>query len=314
MAGAVTAQAQLDDAIRTFIAEAAELSEHKGVMKNLFDTRTLPQKQGRTWNEPWFTPISAAALTDGLEFDSPTQITDSKITITPGEVGVQVMWTNRADMTITENFASIAANMCTDALERKRDQDLLGLLDGFSTSLGGATTTFTAGLVSAAVALLQGGRAGSTRTGALTTGDPAPTPYYTVVHPYHGHDLLMQLGGLSGAPTQVTTGAMVGNYAGATLTSDNMAALRNAGKSLGNLRGSEIFVDGNFTITSNSIKAGCFSKMACVHVSFQGVQTYRVRSNDGRAVRHTTWIDYGYGERADNYGIELYLDTTAPAT
>lgn len=313
MATGITGQTQLDDAVRTFIAEAAELAEHKSVMKALVDNRTLPNKQGRTWNEPWFTPLAnASALTDGVEFDSPTQVTDDKITITPAEVGIQVLWTERANLTITENFPSIAADLMTNSIERKRDKDLFDLMDGFSTSLGGSTTTFTLGLLSAAVASLQGGRTGTTRTGALTTGDPAPTPYYCVLGPYHSHDMLMQLGGISGAPTQYTTTAMPGNFAGQTLTSDNIQYLRNAGKSLGMWRGAEIFIDGNATIASNAGKFGVFSKMALVHVQFQAIQNYLIRTNDGRAHKHTMWADYGYAERADNYGVELYLDHTAP--
>lgn len=309
----ITSQTQLDDALTVFIADAVTLSEHTGVMKKLVDSVTLPKKSGRNWSEPWFTPVSAVSLTDGIEFDSPVQVTDSKITITPGEVGVQIYWTNRADMTITENFASFAAKLMVDSLERKRDQDLLTLLDGFSTSLGGATVTYTAGLVSAATALLRGGRSGALRAGALPTGDMAPGPYRGVVHPYHVHDDAMQRSGLSGVPTQYGAGVpMVGNYGGQSLSEANVRAIENA--EIGRVGGATMYVDGNFTISSNSIKGGVFSQMALVHVDYQGLKQKKVETDDGRLIKHTMLIDYGTGERADNYGIELFLDCTAPAT
>jgi hypothetical protein len=312
---AVVTESVLGDALRVLIAESAKLGEQKDIMKGLIDNKTLPKRMGRSWKEPWFHQLAnAVALVDGVEFDAPSTIGDEILSITPGEVGVQVMWTHRADLTITEAFPSIAADRMTASLARKVDVDLLGLMDGASTSLGGSTTTFTAGLVSAATSLLQSGRAGTARTGTVAGADRAPTPYYGVVHPYHAHDLLMQMGGLSGAPTAYTTTAMAGNFGGSNLSEANVKALRDAGLSLGNIRGAELFVDANLPIVSTAVKAGVFSKMFAVFVSFQGIQNYMVKSIDGRATRHTMWRDYGYGERADNYVCELHLDATAPAT
>ena len=312
MANGVTEVTSVNDAMETFIADADFIREHKGIMKGLVDKKDLPKRKGTTWNEPYFGSISAQALYDGDEFDSPTEITDDKITITPGEVGVQVLWTNRMALTITEEFARIAADLCMNAIEYKIDTDLLGQLDSFSTAIGGSTTSLSAGLISAGRATLMGGRTGTKRTGARTTGEPAPLPINAVIHPFGEHDLAMQLAGVSGAPTQYTTTAIPGNFGGQSLTEYNRKNLEEA--YVAKVRGVNVYCDGNLTIASNAVKGGVFAKRAIVMVNFQGVQEYRVRTVDGRAVRHTVWVDYGFGERADNWGVELAHDATAPTT
>lgn len=315
MATGVTGQTQIDGALRTFIAEADYIREHKGVMKQLVDKKDLPKKMGRTWNEPVFRTVAAASLTDGVEFDSPSQVLDDLLTITPAEVGVQVLWTNRMNMTMTEDFARLAADLCTNALEYKLDVDLLTQIDSFSTALGGTTTSLTPGLISAVASALRGGRTGTTRSGARTTGEPAPTPINAVFHPHNHHDLAMNLGGLSGSganTTAWTTSAITGNYAALQANDEMVKWMREY--YVGDISGVAVHLDGNFTVASNAIKGGVFSKKAIVLVNFQGMQDYRVRTVDGRAVRHTMWIDYGYGERADNWGHEVAVDVTAPTT
>lgn len=318
MATGVTGQTQIDGALRTFIAEADYIREHKGVMKMLVDKKDLPKKMGRDWKEPTFRTISAAALVDGEEFDSPSQVLDDLLTITPAEVGVQVLWTNRMNMTMTEDFARLAADLCTNALEYKLDNDLLTQLDSFSTSLGGTTTTLTAGIISAAASALRGGATGTQRTGSRSTGEPAPTPFNAVFHPHNDHDLAMTLGGTAGngAATQYSTTGAVGNYA-ANLSHDEMVRWLKE-YYVGDIRGVAVHLDGNFTQGGSgatlSVKGGVFSKKSIVLVNFQGMQDYRVRTVDGRAVRHTMWIDYGYGERADNWGIECQVNITSPTT
>jgi len=311
MAAGTIGQSQIANAVRTFIAEAVTLMEHKGGMKPTVDTKTLPRKQGRTWNEPYLPPVTASSLTDAVLFDSPTQISDGKITITPAEVGVQVLWTHRAENTSTLNLASMLGDLCANAIEYKRDCDLLGQIDNFSTALGGSTTTLTVGLIGAAAALVRAGRSGTSRTGARATGNPAPAPYFAVFHEYNRYDLASQLSGLSGSPSQVTTGAAVSNFAGQTLSEFNKEWIENY--HVGNVHGVNFFVDNNLTISSG-VKGGVYAKKSMIHCQFAGVDSYSVKEIDGRATRVTVTADYGVGERDDAWGVEVLVDATAPAT
>lgn len=311
MAAGIIGQTQIANAVRTYIAEVDMFNEHGTVMRQCIDSKTLSRKQGRAWNEPYVPPVTATSLTDGVEFDSPTQISDAKITITPAEVGVQMLWTKRSDATSTLNMASIVAELTANAINYKEDTDLLGQLDSFSSSLGSGTSTLTVDLVGKGAALVRGGRTGTSRTGARTTGDPAPPPYFAIFHEYNRYDLASQLSGLGGAPTQVTTGAAVSNFAGQSLTEFNARFIEQ--HVVGNIHGVKCLVDNNFTISSNAIKGGVFSKKAMVHVQFAGMDSYQVTEKDGRAIRVTVTKDYGFGERADNYGVELHVDCTVPS-
>jgi len=313
MATGITAAAQIDQAITAYVAELRMTMEHDAMMANLIDTQRLPKKRGRTYTEPWVGAISSAALTDGIEFNSPTVINDYAFTITPGEQGVQVLWTHRMADSIDFNFAEVAGKMMGNAINYGIEQTLLALLDGFGGSLGSGTAPLTAGIISAAMAFVEPGIAASgatARTGARTTGDPLGGPYAVVAHPFNRHDLFGQLVGVGG--TTQLTGAVVGNYpAAAGLTDPQMQILR--GHYAGDVAGAGCFFTGNLPIASNVVKGAVFSKMALIYLKYREMIDKRVETDDGRATKHTMVIDIGAGERSDTGGIELNIDATAPA-
>ena len=324
MATGTTAVAQLDNMRRTMIAEAQLVQEHKEVMARLVATKRLPKNMGTTYNMPYLGAITAASLTDGVELDSPQQITDTNVSFTPAEVGVQVLWTKRLNLVITEDFPRLAADLMMNAIEYKRDTDLLGQLDSFNGIAGAAGTAFHHGLAAAAVNAVREGRTANVtsgsvtgRTGARTTGDP-PTgqPIRIVLHERNRYDLVVQYGGLAalvqGTGTMAAGTAM--NSVGAGGTSEYEQRWRETYFTGFQIMGAEVFVDNNLTIdSSDDIKGGVFAREAIQHITFQGVQDYQVPTQDGRAIKHTIWVDYGYGEYNDAWGRELYVDATAPA-
>lgn len=323
MATGTTAVAQLDNMRRTMIAEAQLVQEHKEVMAKLVATRRLPKQQGTTYNMPYLGAITAASLTDGVEFDSPQQITDTNVSFTPAEVGVQVLWTKRLNLVITEDFPRLAADLMMNAIEYKRDTDLLGQLDSFAGIAGAAGTAFHHGLAAAAVNAVREGRTANVtsgtvvaRTGARTTGDP-PTgqPISIVLHERNRYDLTVQYGGLAAVAqgTAVAVGTAQSSV-GAGGTGSYEQRWRETYFTGFKIMGAEVYVDNNLTIdSSDDIKGGVFAREAIQHITFQGVQDYQVTTDDGRAVKHTIWVDYGYGEYNDAWGRELYIDCTAPA-
>ncbi len=323
MATGTTAVAQLDNMRRTMIAEAQLVQEHKEVMAKLVATRRLPKQQGTTYNMPYLGAITAASLTDGVEFDSPQQITDTNVSFTPAEVGVQVLWTKRLNLVITEDFPRLAADLMMNAIEYKRDTDLLGQLDSFAGIAGAAGTAFHHGLAAAAVNAVREGRTANVtsgtvvaRTGARTTGDP-PTgqPISIVLHERNRYDLTVQYGGLAAVAqgTAVAAGTAQSSV-GAGGTGSYEQRWRETYFTGFKIMGAEVYVDNNLTIdSSDDIKGGVFAREAIQHITFQGVQDYQVTTDDGRAVKHTIWVDYGFGEYNDSWGRELYVDATAPS-
>lgn len=313
----VTGQTQIDQALPTLVENADTFREHKGLVKKLFDRKRLGRKSGRTWNEPIFATASAVAVTDGVAIDSPNQITDTLLTITPSRVAAQILWTDRMNDTISEDFVAAAADLIANALEYRLDTDCLTQGASFSTTRGGSTVTLTPGLISAAAAGVRSGRVGTIRTGGRTTGDPLVAGaglIHGVFHPFHEHDLAMNLGGQAGggAATQYGAGtAMIGNYA-AVGTGQSPKWLTDY--FFDTIRGVQVHLDGNFTITSNAISAFVHTPRAEVLVDFITMGDYVFRTEDGQARLQTMWSDYGLGERADNGGCVITLDATAPTS
>lgn len=316
MAG-ITGQTQIDDAITSYVAEVRFTMENEGVMAPLIDTQRLPKKRGRTYKEPWIGTITAASLVDGVEFNSPTPITDNALTITPAEVGVQVLWTHRMADTIDFNFPEVAGRLMGNSINYNIDSVLLTLLDGFGGSVGGGTNPLTAGLVSIAASFARTGIPGSggtARTGARTVGDntidPLPGMISLVAHEFNRHDLFGQLVGVGG--TSVMTGVVAGNFpATAGITEYQRRLLADVYQ--GDIAGVGCYFTANLARTSNVVKGGVFKKLSLIHVKFREMIDKRVETDDGRATKHTLVVDYGSGERSDTGGIELNLDATAPA-
>lgn len=324
MATGVTAVAQLDNMRRTFIAEAQLVQEHKGVMDRLVATRRLPKQEGTTYNMPYLGAITASSLTDGVLFDAPQQITDTNVQFTPAEVGVQVLWTRRLNLVITEDFPRLAADLMMNAIEYKRDTDLLGQLDSFDGIAGAAGTAVYHGLIAAGVNAVREGRAATVtsgspvaRTGARTTGDPPVGQKISVVlHDRCAYDLSVQYGGL--ANVAAGSGSMAAATQSISVSPGNGGSYeqqwRETHMTEFKIRGAQVYVDDNLSIdASDDIKGGIFAQQAIQHITFQGVQDYQERTPDGRAVLHTIWVDYGFGEYNDAWGRELYVDATAPA-
>lgn len=319
MAGTTITTTQIDNLSQTFIAKALETREHTGVMDKLVDTKRLPNGYGSTYNEPYIGSISAAALTDGLEFDSPVSFTDTNVTVTTGEVGVQTLITKRTNDVVKENLMAIAGRLMSNAIAYKRDTDLLALMDGFGGSFGSGTATLVVGHITSALAMLRSGRAasgGTARTGARTTGDPAPAPYYAVIHEWQRRALAAQLSGVFAVSSDAAIGTTAPsmNFTGRAGGISDYQAKWIEEHYLGTIDGCKVIIDNNLPISSSATKSGVFSKEALINLMFRNMVHKTVETDDGRAVKTTLVDDYGTGERNDIWGIELNIACVAPTT
>jgi hypothetical protein len=314
MATGIIGQAQIDDALRTMVAEAVTYGEHKGIYRGTVDERRLPRKMGRDWREPALPPLTAFGANPDEEYDSPQQIQDSKIVITPAESLVQFMASRRADVTSTLSLMSMLGELAADGLEQKRDADGIVQYDTAGGVLG-TNATVTVDVIAKGATYVRSGRAapgGSMRTGARPTGDPPQGPIYSVFHEFNRFDIQSQLSGLGGAPTQITgSTAAVMNWSGNELT-DYMKRWIEDGTFEARIAATNFLIDNNFSIVGNVIKGGIYAKQAFVHVTFIDYDPFEMPTVDGRFRRVTVIADYGNGKRADNYVIEVGADATAP--
>lgn len=281
----------LTDSIPTIINEARITREQVGNISQLVDKYTLGEGIGLTWDEVSLAAIAAQHITETTELDNPQQISDTLFSITPSSIGVHTFITDRVGARISKNAYAKIGELHQNAIQRKKDQDGITVLDGATTSLAGAGTSLTTGHISA----------GKTRITSNTT-ENGPLPVRAVLHGFQIKDLYDELvGGFGSYPVP-----------------EGMSADVFKRGFMHPIAGVEIFEDGNITIdAADDAKGGVFSKDGIVIVQGRAPRVIPVRDEakgaGGTNLYH--YDEYAYGERSEgNWVYELYSDATAPTS
>ncbi|GAG53130.1 unnamed protein product, partial [marine sediment metagenome] len=198
---------------------------------------------GKNINIPTFGIVTAKELTEGVDNTTSETMSDALVTITPGEVGCKIILTDKLVRDNNEDIKSAAGRILGEAMEYKRDYDLLEEIDNAPSSSPdhtlGSSSALTMGELAAARALLAGN--------PVAYGGKAPMPYAVVHHPYTLNDLVDVI-----TPVVPTAGTI--NVTGTAFTDE---ILRNY--TIGRLFGMPIIEDGNLKISGNVAKGGVFS-------------------------------------------------------
>jgi len=264
--------------------------ENEGVMPQLVDKVTLGEGVGLSWNEISLAQLTAQAITETTTLDNPQQLSDSLLTITPSVIGIETVITDRVAARISKNVYAKIGALAQNAIQRKKDEDGLAVLDGFSTSLCGAGSTLTSGHIGAATAVIKG-----------NSTEPGKPPFYGVLHSYQMHDIEDEL--VAGVGTYNVTDGLT-----ARVLSDGFA---------GKLASAQMFTDDNISIdSSDDAKGGVFAKEAIVLVQGRAPRAVPVRDEayGGGATKLYLYDEYAYAERLDSWGCELASDATAPTS
>lgn len=290
MASGNTVTDNLADSLPTAIQSARLVREYEGVMTQVVDRQTLAEGEGLSWNEVSFAKLTAQRVTESTIFNNPQQMSDTLFTLSPVMAGVHTVITDRVAARIAPVAYGKLGSLAQNSIERLKDLDGLTVLDGFTTTLGGAATTAHTGLISAAQARIAGN--------ATEKGMP---PYYAVLHPFQVKDFY----------DEIT--APVGTYD----FSDRVARVFEEGFK-GSVSSVMIFEDGNISIdSSDDAKGGVFAREAIVMVQGFGLrhETRREPHIGGGATSIWIYDEYVYGERsAGNWGYEVYTDATSPTS
>ena len=294
MAAGDTITQSLADSLDTVVASARQVREYEGVMPNLVDKVTLSEGSGTSWREISMAALSAQNITETTILDNPQQMSDTAFSITPTVTGIQTLVTDRVASRISSQSYAQLGSLAQMAIQRKKDEDGLTVLDGATTILSGAGTALASGVIAAAAYRIS--------SNATEPGNP---PYRCVLHGFQIKDLYDEL----------TNG--VGNAVG-EVTSGLTARVFEEGFR-GKIAGVEIFEDGNITIDSvtNDAKGGVFAQEAIILVQGRAPRTATVRREDigGGATVVYLYDEYAYGERsAGNWLYEIFSDATEPTS
>jgi N4-gp56 family major capsid protein len=237
MAGSTTVT--LNDLLPTIIQEALFVANERSIMRGLVKNYSLGMAQGKTIQVPIYPVQTAAALTEGNEFDN-TAVSTDVATFTVGQVGLRTLVTDMAIQASASNVVADLGQLFGNAIAKKIDQDLMAKFESFTTNvIGSSSTTITAALVMQGLTKLKSAgvptdglacvlhptvaydlKAALTNQGAVafTGGAYGPVANQAMMDGYVGNLFGMQVFESSNAPL-ITSGA-AGDYAGAIFHRD----------------------------------------------------------------------------------------------
>ena len=266
----------LSDLFTNIVANARFTAEENSLLRNLVTIYNIDAQAGTTIQVPKYPAVAAADLTEGTDMTS-TTVTTSSVAIAVGEVGAQVFLTDMATMG-SGNPADELGTVLGNAIATKMDSDVIGLFDGFSTSLGAAATELTASYLFQAVATI--------RSNKITS------PLVGVFHPKQVYNLISSL-----------TAAGV-NPNGGELQNEAMRT-----GFVGTVAGVDIYQSANIAIDANGdAKGAVFAREALAMAMKRDFNLEPERDASNRGFELNATAIYGVGELDDAYGVEMYFD------
>ena len=308
LAGATQA---LDSSLNTIYSEFLLLRDESGTCRKVSTHYKLLPHTGISKNILNYGRLSAYSLQDGVDMAQAQTLSDTNTAYTPAEVCVQVIVPGStlrrvADPTLMKQTAAMMHN----AYDLKEDSDGTAQFTSFVPILGSAGTVLGVGHLLAARARLGIGN-------DRTNPEPAPAPYYAVLHPLHLSAVMGRLMPITDVPTgtNVYTGVAAGatmGIGGGTVIGDRI--IESGPKAIGRLFDMEVYTDANMAIASDGASGACFAKMGLIYVSeVEPMMEPDETDVSLRAVELNLWGSYVWGNyRASNYGVEMLFDVTLP--
>jgi hypothetical protein len=289
----MTITGSLADSQELIIDSARIKREEEGVFMRTTEVHTLAKNTGLSWEEVALDQMEAQPITESTELVNPQQYVDSLFTITPTMIGISTLVTDRVYARIAKDTIAKMGALKQNAIQRKKDEDYITVLDGGSTAAApGANATLTSGHLSAMVSRIRGNTTETSRT----------SPGFLVMHPFQIKDI----------QDEIVAG--VGTYAVPQGMTESV--FRNGYE--GQLFGFSVFAAGNITIDSDAdAKGGAHTREAIVMV--QGRSPWSKTKDrpevGGGATELFMYDEYAFGERsAGNWLYEIYSDATAPTS
>ena len=229
---------------------------------------------------------------------NPQAMEDTNVQFTPGEVGAQIVLTDKVARDNNEDVLRAAGRILGEAMVAKREQDLAGQFADATTDLGGTGSAATLGILAAARANLAGN--------SLANGGPAPMPYGVIHHPYVLLDLVDVLTPTApGSNSHIAVGSGIAEDALANYT-------------IGRVFGMPVLESANISIDTSSddaigvvLSMGTGGGLVLATANEWGISPERDESL--RATELNVVGEYAVGEYLPGWMVSLTNDATAPA-
>ena len=299
---AITTDSVMADTVPTVLEAARFTEEFMAEMSKLVWNIRKQLHDGKNVNIPLFGTVTARNLTEGIDNVVSETMSDSLVTITPGEVGSKIILTDKLVRDNNEDIKAAAGRLLGNAMELKKDQDLLLLLASAGTTLG-AGVAATMGQFAAARAIIKGN--------PVSSGGPGPGGLVAVIHPYVTLDIVDVLTPLLPPGTAASSSQV--QAMGGRLSED---VIRNYG--VGRLFGMPIIVDGNIDTTTiaNTAKGGVFATGEGGAIILATANEWSIEPDRDPSLRATELNivgEYGVGIYEADWMVTLNHDATLPA-
>ena len=276
-----TTSSTLSELFTNITQEAIFTFQETSVMRPLVTTYPI-SGSGKTIEVPVYPTISASAVNEASDLSN-TAVNPTSATITASEVGVMTTLTDLARDSASRNVGADIGKLFGEAIAKKVDTDLAGLLDDFASAndQGGAGTELTADLLFKAQAILRSAN--------------VPAPYYGVFHPKAVFNLKKTLtqAGYSGTATAMSD---IGNE-----------ALRNG--YIGRIAGIDVFENANISIDASDDAYGAVFHPASLGLAIkEEIKIETQRDASLRATEVVGSIVYGTGVIKDTFGVSVLTD------
>jgi N4-gp56 family major capsid protein len=279
-----TTSSTLSELFTNITQEAIFTFQETSVMRPLVTTYPI-SGSGKTIEVPVYPTISASAVNEASDLSN-TAVNPTSATITASEVGVMTTLTDLARDSASRNVGADIGKLFGEAIAKKVDTDLAGLLDDFASAndQGGAGTELTADLLFKAQAILRSAN--------------VPAPYYAVFHPKATFNLKKTLT----QPAYTTTSS------GYAISEIGNEALRNG--YIGRIAGIDIFENANISIDAyDDSFGGVFHPQSLGLALKEDFKVETQRDASLRATEIVSSITYGVGVLKDTYGVTVKTDT-----
>ena len=280
------------DISNILLAEAIDNIEPAAPNKELVTNITIPSGHYQV-TVPIYGRTTAAALTEGVDI-SPVQGPEvaNVVTQTASEHGVMTFVSDRLAYQGNDDAIAVVGEQHGRAVGRLLDQDIIGLFDGFSNSIGAANTDLNLASIAVAVGFL--------RSDDSTYG-PAPNPINASLHPEQIRRLLTDVAGQAASITNFG-----GNPIPTGLSED---VVKNYMRGRDPLFGVPIIESPNISRDgSDDAKGAVFSQRALHLAMEQEIRAEEERDASLRGTEIVTVGVWGQGETVDVWGVEMLGD------
>ena len=276
-----TTSSTLSELFENITQEAIFTFQETSVMRPLVTLYPIVGS-GKTVEVPVYPAITASAVNEATDLTN-TAVNPTSETITASEVGVMTTLTDLARDSASRNVGADIGKLFGEAIAKKVDTDLAGLLDSFTATLdSGGGVELTADKLFQAQATLR----------LLNV----PAPYYGVFSPKAVFNLKKTL-----------TSAGYNTNANAISDIGNEALINGY---VGRVAGIDIFENANIAINANDDSAGGVFHPISLGLALK--EDFKVETQRDASLRGTeivASICYGTGVIKNNYGVRVISDS-----